>query len=373
MPTANEKLRDEAVSHAHDVQRYTNGAVYRVLAMLNKADGAIEAQLILALAGMDANSFTVQRLQFQLASVKAAHAQVYTDAFGQIEKEMRALADYEALYQSTALQAVIPLDARPFIQFFRVTPEAAYAAAIARPFQGGLLRDWATSAEANRMGAIRDAIRVGFVQGQSVDQIVRGIRGTRARQYKDGLLERSRRSVTAMVRTALSHTASTAREEVYKANADIISAIAWLSTLDGKTSEPCRVRDGLRYTADPSHKPIGHSVPWLQGPGRLHWQCRSLSTPVLKSWRELGIDADGISDQTRASMDGKVPAETTYSEWLARQSAARQEDILGPTRARLIRQGGLSPNQLYSARGDYLTLAQLAKRDSSAFARAGLD
>ncbi|MFD1690664.1 hypothetical protein ACFSHR_26830 [Azotobacter chroococcum] len=142
----------------------------------------------------------------------------------------------------------------------------------------------------------------------------------------------------AVVQTAIGHTASVAREQFVETNQDIIKAERWVSTLDNKTSEPCRIRDRLQYAVG-THKPVGHKIPWLAGPGRIHWNCRATSTPVTKSWRELGIPIDEMSPGERASMDGQLPAETTYSQWLQRQSAARQDQVLGPERGRLLREG----------------------------------
>jgi hypothetical protein len=122
----------------------------------------------------------------------------------------------------------------------------------------------------------------------------------------------------------------------------------------------CRVRDGLLY--DPAtHKPLGHKVPWLGGPGRLHFNCRSVSTPVTRSWRELGIDMDDMPPGTRASMDGQVPADLTYADWLAKQSAARQDEVLGPVRAKLFR-SGVPMTKFYDDKGQWLTLPQLLER-----------
>jgi hypothetical protein len=151
----------------------------------------------------------------------------------------------------------------------------------------------------------------------------------------------------------------------------MVKAVQWVSTLDTRTSEICRLRDGLQYTTD-THKPIGHKVPWLGGPGRAHWQCRSSSVPVLKSWRELGIDMDELTPSTRASMDGQVPAEQTYTEWLRKQSAARQDEVLGPSRGKLFRTGGLPMDRFYNDKGQFLTLPELAEREASAFKRAGV-
>ena len=122
----------------------------------------------------------------------------------------------------------------------------------------------------------------------------------------------------------------------------------------------CRVRDGLLY--DTKHKPLGHKIPWLDGPGRLHFNCRSVSVPVLKSWRELGIDADELPAGTRASMDGQVPADLTYAQWFAKQSAKRQDEIVGPTRGRLYRAGRVTFDRFSDDKGRWLTLEQLQDR-----------
>jgi hypothetical protein len=83
---------------------------------------------------------------------------------------------------------------------------------------------------------------------------------------------------------------------------------------------------------------------------------------VLKSWKELGIPADEMSPGTRASMDGQVPADTTYAEWFAKQSAERQDEILGPVRAKLYREGRVSFDRFYDDKGRFLTLDQLAAK-----------
>ena len=113
-------------------------------------------------------------------------------------------------------------------------------------------------------------------------------------------------------------------------------------TLDSRTTETCRLRDGKQYSPI-THRPIGHSYPWLGGPGKAHWQCRSTSVPVTKSFKELGIDIDELPPAERASMDGQVPAETTYAQWIKRQPAARQDQILGPVRGALMRRAWTPP------------------------------
>lgn len=366
MPTVNELLADETVAHAANLQLYSNGVVRRVIATLNRSDARIAAELALALEQMDGESFTVERLEALLGSVRALNADAYRQVFADLASELQQLAEYEAGYQLELFQTAIPEPVQVRFPIAPVAPAQAYAAAMARPFQGRLLKDWAANVEASRLTSMRNAVRQGFVEGKTASDIVRQIRGTKAANYADGLMQRPRRELQTVVQTALSHTAAVARQEFQNANSNIIKAVRWVSTLDNRTSEPCRIRDQLRYEAQ-THKPIGHKVPWLAGPGRLHWGCRSTDAPVTKSWRELGIPIDEMTPAQRASMDGQVPAETTYSEWLKRQSAGRQDQILGPERGRLMREGGLQLPDFYDSRGNWLTIDELKRREAEAF------
>lgn len=357
--TANATLRDEAIGHAIDQRRYALHVVQRVIATLNRADSRLAAALSEALERLPADSFTVERLESLLGSVRQVNAEAYRAAMGELQAGMQGAARTTVAGQTAALQTAIPASVLAAQPLAGVSWEQAYAAALSRPFQGRLLSGWAANVEAGRMESIRNAIRAGYMDGLTTDQIVRSIRGTRARGYADGILERSRREVQTIVQTALSHTAQTARTELYRANADIIKARRWDSTLDSRTSPPCQIRDGRLYTNDPTPKPIGHAIPWLQGPGRLHFNCRSVDVPVLKSFRELGIDMDDIPPGARSSMDGQVPAETTYGQWLARQPADRQDDILGRERAQLFRAGKVKFDRFFDPHGRLLTLDDL--------------
>lgn len=369
MQTVNEVLLDEMVAHAIGLTQYGEGLARQMLRLLNRADADLATALAAALERLPADAFTVQRLDATLEEVRRMNRLAYQAVNEQLLLDLRGLAEHEAEFHHALLSATLPQAVRVSITLSGVTPATLHAAISARPFQGRLLGEWASRLEADRMERLRDAVRLGYVEGQTNAEIVRRIRGTRAAHYADGVLERNRRDLMAVTRTAVSHTAATAREHFIQANRDVIKAERWVSTLDTRTSSPCRLRDGHDYSVG-DHKPIGHAVPWLGGPGRLHWQCRSTSVPVVKSLRELGIAADELPPGTRASMDGQVPAGTTYAAWLARQSAARQDDILGPVRGRLLRAGGLKPDDFYDNKGRWLTLEQLKARDAQAFARA---
>lgn len=356
--SVNEDLQRAAVDHSIDIIRYQNGIVRRIIALLNRTDADLFAQLTAALERFPQNAFTVERLEALLTSVRQTNAKAYEVVRNALEVELNQLAAYEVQYQAQLFQNVLPVT----LQTAVIVPEMVASAALARPFQGRLLKEWAAGIEASKMVKIRDAIRIGYVEGQTTADIVRRIRGTKALQYKDGILETTRREAETIVRTAIAHTANHARAEFYKANDDLVKGIKWVSTLDGRTSEICQARDGQVYPVDSGPRPPAHL------------NCRSSTTPVLKSWRELGIDMDDMPPSTRASMDGQVPANLTYGEWLKGKDAkdpAFTDRVLGKTKAKLFR-AGMPLDRFVNRTGDVLNLDELRKRDAEYFRKAGI-
>lgn len=365
MTTVNERMRDEVLAHLVDLHRYANSEVRALMRLLNAADTDLFARLLAALSNMSATEFTVQRLTSLLAGVWEVNEAAYRQAAQRTATEMYALTEYELAHQQSLFRDLLPTE----IEVFPAQAQAVYAAAMAQPFRGRLLSDWFATLAAQRQVRIETALRIGYVSGRTVDEMVRELRGTRAQNYEDGLLQIDRRNAEAVVRTATAHTAQFAREAFYKTNEDLISEEQWVSTLDNRTTEMCQIRDGLIYTS-PEHRPVGHRVPWLEGPGALHWNCRSTSVPVIDSAKELGLELPPLE---RASMDGVAAPGTTFRDWIERQSAARQNDILGPTRGALLRKGELSFERFFNDKGAFLNLDELRAKDAAAFRRAGVD
>ena len=367
--TANEVLQAEAIRRHIDLQHYSNAVVRKVIAALNRADADLVTRIERALE-TGATDAKLAHLESMLASIRALNAEAYRQAGLALDSDLKALSAHEAVQLPQAIMAALPGDVAAEISLAAVTANQVYAATMARPFQGRLLNEWMADMAADRAKRIRDAIRIGIVQNQPTQEIVRGIRGTRANGYADGLLERPRKDLQTVVQTAVAHTAQVAREQVADANADILKGTQWVSTLDTHTCPVCARHDGEQYAIG-THKPLGpQKLPYLGGPGAVHFNCRCTSVPVLKSWRELGMK--DLPPASRASMDGQVPETVTFAEWLADQPASRVVDVLGPTRAKLYMDGGLKLTEFTNRRGVLYTLDELRARDAAAFAKAGL-
>jgi SPP1 gp7 family putative phage head morphogenesis protein len=367
VPSVNELVESEVIRHQLNLLHYSNEAVREMMGILNRADDPLFTELTMRLQELRPSEFAVTRLQSLLASANAMNAAAYAAMGTAMTVELSRFVEYETAYRKMFMEAFTPVG----IQIATLSAEQLYAAVMAQPFQGVLLRGALDDLGARRAKIIERTIAQGFVEQLTNDQIIRKLRGTRAAGFADGLMEAPRRDVAAVVQTAISHTAAFVRDRHAEANSDIVKAIKWTSTLDRRTSPICRLRDGKLYTVD--HKPVGHSIPWLGGPGAAHWNCRSTGVEIFKSFKELGIAIPEINVAgTRASMDGQVPKDISYIDWLKSKSAAVQDDVLGPVRGKLLRQGGLEPERMYDHRGRFLTLKELRERDATAFDRAGL-
>lgn len=50
-----------------------------------------------------------------------------------------------------------------------------------------------------------------------------------------------------------------------------------------------------------------------------------------------------------------MPVHTSYAEWLVRQPYARQEQVLGVTRAQMLRDGKITVPEMFNDAGEFLT------------------
>ncbi len=204
-------------------------------------------------------------------------------------------------------------------------------------------------------------VRQGIAQGETIMDIVRRVAGS-PRLGTPGIMEVTRRNAFALVHTSVMQVANDARLATFQANADIIKGVRQLSTLDGHTSKVCIAYSGAAW--DLEGKPInGTKLPFNGGTPR-HFRCRSVLTPITKTYRELGLDMGEMPTGTRASDEGQIRADITMAEFLKSKPAAYVDDLIGPGRAKLFLDGKLTLPQLLDFQGNPLTLEQLrAKYD----------
>lgn len=350
--SSNEAMVDLLMERAIDLLRLEAGTRDRVISLLDQ----LETDIVAAIAKIDplgvANvAYQRKRLQKLQAAVTASIRATYRTSDVLLGRELRELADSEATWTGNALNSA--------------THATFVDAGLTRGFletlvsnvliDGAPTSEWWSRQAGGLANKFADAMRAGQALGETNSELIDRVRG---RVGTPGIMDISRSSAERLVRSSVQTVANTAREAMYAENTDLISALGWHATLDTRTSIMCLARDGHRY--DPkTHEPLDDAPPWGAGPGKLHWQCRSTSVPILKSWRELGIDEDEVPHTTRASMDGQVAHDLTFGGWLKKQSAARQDTVLGAGKASLYRAGKIGIRDLLDQNGRPLTTEQL--------------
>ena len=387
--SANKAFFDAQLRHATGVSRYSVGEAKRVVAMLDKADADITKMLKDRLEqGMD---FTSKRYKAIQQDIRAMRAEAWKVASGSHQDQLMSLAGAEASWAAKAIEKVIPIE----FNFASVSADTLHTLVTQTPFAGGTnaartLEQWWGGLQAVDAQRIQESIQSGMILGETVEQMM-----GRVRQVQD----LTRANAAAVVRTGVSHVANGARESFFAENADVIEALRWTSTLDGRTTPICQSRDGK--LAPVGDRPVPE--PRLDPPAArppAHVSCRSLMVGVLDAnniadmmpdrpfVRDTRLPAErekdfriaakekageawkGMSAEQRAAAVkaekrawtaenvGTVPGATTYDEWLRGQPASFQDDVLGVPRADMFR-AGEKLDAFVAIDGRELTLAQL--------------
>jgi len=401
MATLNEELFDIMVSHQIGLQRLNTGVTEDLIGTLNSLEDKLQNELRTRLdnisaRGIGASRAAKARLEDTIRAVQRIRQDALDVMAVKLAKEAKDLALYETEFIKSRLEAASPL----VLNLSLPTTSQAIAAVTAVPFGGKVLKNWIKQFNDRDLERLATAVRTGFIEGESTDSIVRRVIGTRRLKFTDGILHISRRSATTLVRTSLNHTANIAREEMWKENANVIDKLRWTSILDGRTSPICQSRDGNLYDVNKGPRPPAHP------------NCRSVMTAVVngigvvgtritikdkrtRKQREIDFRKDAKAEVGSAKWKklnsaqrsrrikrlrrkwadeniGRVPAATTYEQWLRKQPAKFQDEVLGPTKGRLFRKGGVSLDKFVDRRGQALTLRQLQIKELEAFKKAGL-
>lgn len=360
---ANQAILDATIRHAVLLEQLKSGEVEKFGPFLKKIDRSIRDRL----ARADLTEYTARRLEVLLQEVDSLLLGIFDRYSEKLNLDLVDIANYEAQFEATSLTRAAPVG----VSFEAAVPGAAAirTAILSNPLSvrsvdgGKLLKSFIDGFTATERQRLTGAIRQGFFEGQTNFQIIKNIRGTKALNYNDGILATTNRNAGAIVRTAVQHVATQARMETLKENTDVVQAVEWVSTLDSKTTPQCRTLDKHRFKLTEGPRPP------------IHINCRSTVVAVTK------FSALFAKDATRASVgeDGpqQVRADLSYYEWLKQQPAAFQDKAIGPKRARLFREGGLSVERFAELQLDRnfspLTLAQMKALEPLAFERAGIN
>jgi hypothetical protein len=243
-----------------------------------------------------------------------------------------------------------------------LTSAEATALAIQTLIEGARTSLWKNRIQKALLDRVMDAMRDSLAKGENVSQaITAAFGGTIEGVPTTGVMRSTKRETDLLINTAVAAVATQSRLLTFQKNANAIKWVQQVSILDNKTSKICMAYSGQVWDLQTLLPVAGSTLPFRGGPPR-HYNCRSTLIPILKRWQDMGVPATALSARQKKKLDGKLPAEISFDQWLRGKTKSFQDKLLGPARARLWRSGTITLTQLVDMRGNPLTLEQLQKK-----------
>ena len=349
MAATNDLVLDNTIIHTINLMRFEAGERKKIVRLLRD----LNTELSGILAQDDLTKFSKRRLQALERFSNALIDTTYREISDEMERDLQGVASAEGRAAVRGINSSVGVD----LATVYVAPSTLKALAGNTLIEGAPSSAWWARQIPTVQRRFMDTVRMGILQGMPTPAIVRMVR--------EQVFPWKRRNAEAIVRTSVQAVANNVRMETYKFNSSVVKGVRAVVTLDTRTSRLCMSRSGNAWDLD--GKPIKGTdtkIPF-PGPPPWHWNCRTTLTGVLKSWDELGSSKKikEISRSTRASMDGQVPADLNYEEWLRIKDKAEPgfaREVLGPGRYTLWKKGDLSLRDLVDQTGRELRLDELA-------------
>lgn len=386
MPTSNEQILDRYIRHQTYLLRYAGGLRNQVLPDLAATEKKLYDSIVEWIAKAEGNRTLtgVSGRQWQrdfedvLNNIRRP---AWDDISTEISNQLKDLAISEAAVGATIIESSLPV----VIGMSLPPADKLVAIVNSQPFQGRTLKEWMERTAESDVQKMLSYAKIGIVQGQTPTQVARGIIGTQAAKYSDGIARKAFKDVESVILTLTNGIQNEAKQALYEANADIIDRELYVATLDVRTTLECAANDGKTFKRGEGPIPP------------LHFRCRSLRVPYInpENLRNRGFDSstekqllqeysdqanittvgkrselprghktsfDEFARKRRRDLVGQVPAQTSYNEWLKTQSRDFQDQVLGPTRAEMFRNGEISLDKFVARDGDVLTLDELRRK-----------
>ena len=172
---------NRAVRRQVGLQRVANGPTAQVLSLLR----VVERDIIRQMRLTPPDSFGSQRMTAMLANVRRIYREGYEGINNQLTLDLGDVAVSESIFTRGVLRSTPGISADIAASIVGPTNEIVRAAALSKPFQGRLLRESLSGMKRDHAARVRDAIRISYVEGETLEASIARLRGTRAGNFKD--------------------------------------------------------------------------------------------------------------------------------------------------------------------------------------------
>lgn len=327
------EFENEQILHQLYLERYKNGETKKIIKILNNANKLIKKELKLS-----DNVYSKSRYQKISKTLNLLSKKLKNTVGEELDKTDLITEELETqrklLEKQGITDIVLPDEKkiRTAVQFKPFGEKSNYDTFL-------------NSIQTNFYDTWDNAVRSGFITGETTDNIIKEVMGVVAKNAdlsKVGTIQNLYNSIERNTRTYLQSMATTARNTLYAENDKYFDGYKWLSTLDRKS---CLICGGLDNQVRENLEDWNKELP------PLHFNCRCVIVPIIKGFEDF--------NGKRAGTDGYSDENTSYEDWLKAQSVEVQKDILG-ARYNLYKNG--TPITQFVNDGKILTLKEIKDR-----------
>ena len=369
----------EVFRNAIDLNRYSNSVSRRLIRAYN--DAVLDA--VDQLRGIDelASPVKAARLRSILAQLNDSLRSWSGESIATMTEELQGLAVLQSEFAVEQLQKALPAGTAATVGTVEISPALGQAIVSTEPTMAGvvnlsdsferiarspvtfqltvgqeislpngeIVRTALEKMSARQAELFSVAVRNGLIEGQSVNAIVRRLKGRLTKEQRGSIdtiiaaggqaTSIPNNQIRAIVRTTVNQVATAADQIIAAENPDLTEKYRYTAVLDSRTSPICRALDGKVF---------------VHGKGPLppqHFNCRSVYVNI-----PIGLEKEFRE------------AREDYGEWLNKQDDATKRQVLGPERLALwkgmVKRFGPSDaiRKFVARDGSELTLDQLRKR-----------
>ena len=262
--------------------------------------------------------------------------------YAELGNDLNALAQDESKFMLNAVNAAAGIDIATTLPTNKTINKIANASLM----EGATIKNWFGSLEQSLQFDVAREVRQSIIQGKTNREVTDALKA---------ILNTSSRNANTLALTGIAAVTNQVRQQTIKENEDIFKGQKTVVTFDNRLSIICQSYSNSSW--DMEGKILTGTKAFREPP--YHMRCRTILLPIIKSFRELGIDLDEMKGATKASMDGQIPKDMTFDEWLKTKPKSFVENTLGKGRAELFLDGKINLSQLTDLRGNPLTIKEL--------------
>ena len=328
MPKKNKTVLDQVLDYQSLLQGVANNLANRLAYLVSQTDSEVLKTLVKDLTkkkhGLKAEMERLQKIIAKIEEIRSPSYKASEDLILSTSADVIKAGTDEIAKEFNRALAQAAKEEREKRFCKTLTQEQQKAILDGQGIDGATIAEWFQRWQRGDLERIASAVQKASVEQLTIAEISKLIRGTKEKNYLDGILAATQVSAVRLARTIVNGVSNNARMETIKENSDVIDGVEFVGTLDGKTCQYCAAYDGHIWRGEDAGK--ARRPP-------LHPNCRCTIIPYVELKDENGNVVELEADRPAANADFDKLAKDSYNQQAREKGWSRRwEDLSASTR-----------------------------------------